>query len=158
MVNDFIFDVTNCILIMGSYCMDLHLDAHLSFHRVIFAFDSVFMIIHVQVYHVENKFGPMMLLSAINAFRTDRSESVCASSAKKIEVGSFAGFLSEVSEELSSQLHGGIVKAGRRVLLDEIIGNIITEFVATKKAHRHLKLESVNQIAKSRSSDTRMVM
>ncbi|KAL5780971.1 hypothetical protein ACOSQ2_011708 [Xanthoceras sorbifolium] len=106
----------------------------------------------VMIHHIENKFGPITLLSAINSWRTNRPETVHASDVKINEAGSSVNFLPEISEEVSSQLHAGIMKATRRVLLDEIISNIISEFVSTKKAHRRLTLDLVNQDAKSCSS------
>lgn len=112
----------------------------------------------MQIHHVENKFGPIKLLSAMNARRTDRMETVHASDAKIYKAGSSMNFISDISEGVSSQLHAGIMKAARRVLLDEIISNIISEYVTSKKAQKHLKLHQVNLIAKSCSSDGRTVM
>ncbi|KAK1592342.1 hypothetical protein Q3G72_023331 [Acer saccharum] len=106
----------------------------------------------VMIHHVENKFGPITLLSAINLWRTNRPETVHASDVTINEVGSSVNFLSGISEEVSTQLHAGLMKATRRVLLDEIISNIISEFVSTKKAQRHLKPDLVNQDAKIYSS------
>ncbi|KAK3187912.1 hypothetical protein Dsin_027473 [Dipteronia sinensis] len=104
------------------------------------------------IHHVENKYGPITLLSAISLWRTNRPETVHASDVKINEAGSSVNFLSEISEEVSTQLHAGLMKATRRVLLDEIISNIISEFVSTKKAQRHLKPDLVNQDAKICSS------
>lgn len=93
----------------------------------------------------------------MNAWRTDILETDHAANAKNYGTGSFVNFVSEISEGVSSQLHAGIMKAARRVLLDEIISNVISEFVTTKKANRHLKLGAVNQATKSCSSDEKMV-
>lgn len=100
----------------------------------------------------------MTLLSAINLWRTNRPETFPASDVKINEAGSSVNFLSEISEELSSQLHAGIMKATRRVLLDEIISNNISEFVSTKKAQRHPNVDLVNQHAKSCFSGGKVVM
>lgn len=105
--------------------------------------------------HAENKFRPLPLLSVINAWRTENTESVFASAVNTAN-GSLLNFISVISEEVSCQLHSGIMKAARRVALDEIISNVISEFVNTKKAQRHCKLD--NQVAKTCSTSGRMVM
>lgn len=112
----------------------------------------------MQIHHDENKVGPIKLLSAINAWRINGLETVHASDAKIYKAGSSMNFISEISEGVSSQLHAGIMKTARRVLLDEIISNIISEYVTSKKAQKHLKLHQVNQAAKSCYSDGRMVI
>ncbi|KAI4317069.1 hypothetical protein L6164_024979 [Bauhinia variegata] len=98
------------------------------------------------IYHIENKCSPFTLLSAINGWRTDMS--VTMSAAQSNEVGGIVSFLYEVSENISSQLHFGVMKAARRVVLDEIIGNILAEFITEKKYWRH-KLESVNHASET---------
>ncbi|KAH9759883.1 Histone-lysine N-methyltransferase ATXR7 [Citrus sinensis] len=113
------------------------------------------MISHI-IHHDENKVGPIKLLSAINAWRINGLETVHASDAKIYKAGSSMNFISEISEGVSSQLHAGIMKTARRVLLDEIISNIISEYVTSKKAQKHLKLHQVNQAANSGYSDGRM--
>jgi len=55
--------------------------------------------------------------------------------------------ISVISEEVSCQLHSGISKAARRFALVEIICNVISEFVRTKRAERYLMLD--NQAAKT---------
>ncbi|XP_015575706.1 histone-lysine N-methyltransferase ATXR7 [Ricinus communis] len=90
------------------------------------------------IYHIQNKFRPFPLLSVIDAWSTDKHESVLASDAEG-EMGSLCSFVSEISEEVSCQLHAGIMKAARRVALDEIISNVMSEFFDTKKSHRNLK-------------------
>ncbi|XP_062163830.1 histone-lysine N-methyltransferase ATXR7 isoform X2 [Alnus glutinosa] len=103
----------------------------------------------LMIYHIENKFKPLTLLSMINAWNTGGHETVSTSVAKSNETSPLLCFISEISEGVSSQLHSGIMKAARRVVLDEIISNIMGEFVTIKKAQRRLKLESVNQAAQT---------
>lgn len=74
------------------------------------------------------------------------------------ESGLVVNFLSEVSEVVSSELHSGIMKAARRVILDEIIGNTITEFVSEERCQRGIVAESVGATAKTHSVDSEMVM
>lgn len=108
--------------------------------NVIFIFDFLF---DYQIYHAENKFGPFSLLSAINEWRRDDT----ATNTNSSESGSSAGLISEISEIVSCQLHGGIMKAVRKVLLDEIISNLMAEAASSRKVRRHLKLEMVEQMS-----------
>lgn len=109
----------------------------------------------VTLYHADNKFRPFTLQSMINSWRTAIPGHVCVSDIKGNETGSLSSFLSEISEEVCFQLHTGIMKAARRVVLDEIIRHIIAECAAMMKAHRHPRLEVVNQIAKTCSLDSK---
>lgn len=112
----------------------------------------------MQIYHIENKYGPFTLLSIMNAWKRDGPETVSTSVAKSKETGSLLSFISEISEGVSSQLHSSIMKAARRAVLDEIIGNVIGDFVTTKKDKKHLKLESVNHAAQNSSLNWTTVM
>ncbi|KAL2340176.1 hypothetical protein Fmac_008116 [Flemingia macrophylla] len=91
--------------------------------------------------HSDKKYGTFVLLSAVNALNGDTSGAICRSGSTSNEVGDVVNMISEISENISSQLHMGIMKASRRVVLDGIIGDIIAEFVMEKKRKRH-KLES----------------
>lgn len=112
----------------------------------------------MQIYHVDNKCTPFALLSVVNSWKTDTCETVTLCDAKSKYSCSFLSFISDISEGVSSQLHIGIMKAARRVVLDEIISNIIAEFVSARKVQKQLKLESLNQAVKTCSSDGRTVM
>lgn len=101
---------------------------------------------------------PFTLLSVVNAWKTDRCETVAMQDPKSKDTCSFISFVSEISEGIASQLHIGIMKAARRVVLDEIISNIIAEFVSIRKNQRQLKLESLNQAVKTCSLEGNMVM
>ncbi|KAM1018405.1 hypothetical protein ACFX15_039297 [Malus domestica] len=103
----------------------------------------------VMIYHVENKCAPFTLLSIANAWKTG-PETVANSDAKSNGTDSSVSFISEISEGVSSQLHHGILNAARRVVLGEIISNVINEFFTTKKAQR------VNQAVKACSSYSKM--
>ncbi|XP_061969503.1 histone-lysine N-methyltransferase ATXR7-like isoform X1 [Populus nigra] len=107
----------------------------------------------LMIYHAQNKFRPLPLLSIMNAWRLDKPESFSMTDATT-ETGSSQSFISVISEEVSSQLHSGILKAARRFALDEIICNVISEFVRTKRAERYLMLD--NQAAKTCSVDGKM--
>ncbi|KAF9686548.1 hypothetical protein SADUNF_Sadunf02G0000700 [Salix dunnii] len=107
----------------------------------------------LMIYHAQNKFTPLPLLSVMNAWRLEKPEYFSLTNANA-ETGSSQSFISVISEEVSSQLHSGILKAARRFALDEIICNVISEFVHTKRAERYLMLD--NQAAKTCSVDGRM--
>lgn len=68
-----------------------------------------------------------------------------ACDAQSQDAGSSMGFIPEISEVVSSQLHGGIMKSSRKVFLDEIIRSVISEAVSMKKAKKCLKNESVTE-------------
>lgn len=104
----------------------------------------------MQIYHAEDRFCPTKLLSVLNAWK---SSQYVTENERELSVN----FISEISEEISSQLHTGIMKAARRVMLDEIISIVISEFVAAKKSQKHLMVESFNQDAKS-SPDDKLVI
>ncbi|KAL5999442.1 hypothetical protein ACLOJK_037727 [Asimina triloba] len=97
----------------------------------------------VVIAHVGNKVPPVALLSMINGWRTTGPLNFAAAE-NKCDT-SFLSFISDISEEVSSQLHSGVMKAARRVVLDEIISGIIPEFYASKKAEKSLKPDIGNQ-------------
>ncbi|CAL0334913.1 unnamed protein product [Lupinus luteus] len=98
--------------------------------------------------HSDNKCAPFMLLSVVNAFEGEMSGTICRSGSKNNEVGGRVNIICEISENISSQLHLGVMKAARRVVLDGIIGDIIAEFVTEKKRMKH-KLESSEQASET---------
>ena len=108
-----------------------------------------------QIYHAQNKFRPLSLLSIMNAWRFNKPESFSMTDANT-ETGSSLSFMSVISEEVSCRLHSGRLKAACRVLLDEIISNVISGFANTKRTERYHKLD--NQAAVTFSADGRMVM
>ncbi|KAJ6411803.1 hypothetical protein OIU84_004973 [Salix udensis] len=107
----------------------------------------------LMIYHAQNKFRPLSLLSIMNAWRFNKPESFSMTDANT-ETGSSLSFMSVISEEVSCQLHSGILKAARRVVLDEIISNVISGFANTKRTERYHKLD--NQAAITYSADGRM--
>ncbi|XP_065881272.1 histone-lysine N-methyltransferase ATXR7 isoform X4 [Euphorbia lathyris] len=107
----------------------------------------------LMIYHAENKFSPLQLISLIKAMRRDNPE-LTSLAVSGTETGSLCSFISEISEEVSCQLHAGLMKAARRVALDEIISNAVSEFFNEKKEQRSLKLNY--QDAKICSTDARV--
>ena len=98
-----------------------------------------------------------MLVAAVNALKGDTSGTICRSGSKSNELGSMVNLICEISEDVSSQLHLGVMKAARRVLLDGVISDIIAEFFTEKKQKRQ-KLESTNQASETCMVDSKMVM
>uniref|UniRef100_A0A803LG28 GYF domain-containing protein n=1 Tax=Chenopodium quinoa TaxID=63459 RepID=A0A803LG28_CHEQI len=91
-------------------------------------------LVQQQIRNIDNKCSPFSLLSLINAWGKD-SSTVTASENETSSLELISG----ISEEIVSQLHDGIMKAARRIVLDEIIGNVIVDYVATKKAQKQFK-------------------
>lgn len=85
------------------------------------------------------------LLSIINAWKAEGRGGDNSSNAQVDNSTSAPSFTSDISETFSLQLHGGVMKSARRVVLDEIISNIIADIANMKKVQRNLKLESSNQ-------------
>ena len=104
----------------------------------------------MQIYHTKDRFHPSKLLFVLNAWKGGH---YVAENERELSVN----FISEISKVVSSQLHSGIMKGAHKVMLDEIISIMISEFVAVKKSQRHLMVESLNQDAKS-SPDGKLVM
>ncbi|KAK8498565.1 hypothetical protein V6N12_035231 [Hibiscus sabdariffa] len=96
----------------------------------------------IMIYHANDRFHPTNLLSVLNAWKSGQF-------VVENEQESSVNFISAISEEVSFDLHSRIMKAARRVMLDEIITSIISEFIAARKSERHLMVESCNQDVKS---------
>ncbi|KAK9690618.1 hypothetical protein RND81_09G141100 [Saponaria officinalis] len=112
----------------------------------------------VTIRHVENNSSPSTLLSLISSWQKDYLPSGAIlghPNSSNVEL------ISKVSEEIGSQLHNVIMKAARRLVLDEIVGNIVVEFVAKKKARRQAKTEQesngfrscVQEVEKNKAGD-----
>ncbi|KAJ8772540.1 hypothetical protein K2173_027717 [Erythroxylum novogranatense] len=119
-----------------------------SSHRYGYLQDSVV------IYHAENKYRPLPLLTCINLWQANKPESVLKCDGQADTSVFLPNFLSQISKEISSQLHYGIMKAARRVFVDEIVSSLISELANTKKTQRHIKIN--NQTAKTGSTDEKM--
>ncbi|CAK8531800.1 unnamed protein product [Lathyrus sativus] len=106
--------------------------------------------------HFDNKYGNFVLLAAVNALKGDISGTICGSASKINGVGDVMNLNCEISEDISSQLHMGVMKAARRVVLDGIIGDIISEFVNEKKC-KNQKLESSDRTSETCMMDNKMM-
>ncbi|XP_076930317.1 histone-lysine N-methyltransferase ATXR7-like [Bidens hawaiensis] len=107
----------------------------------------------VMVYHSEDKVAPSNLQSVISSWITSQHESVSKANPNYEETDSLTDFMHNISEEVCSQLHSGIMRATRKLMLDEIISHVITERVTAIKAEKLLKLEESKQMVKTCSLD-----
>lgn len=107
----------------------------------------------VMVYHSENKLKPSILQSIISSWVTTGRESVSKAHHSNNETDFQPGFVNNISEEVCSQLHSGIMKATKKVLLDEIVSHTIMECVTAKKALKQLDSEESTQVVKTCSTD-----
>lgn len=112
----------------------------------------------MQVYHSDNKFEPctLQVLLSTRTEAVPRNASVSTASMHQVET--LKGFFTEVSEELCSQLHSGIMKAARRTVLEEIISQIISESVAINEADKNPRHGTLNQHVNACSEDSMMVI
>ncbi|KAL3618427.1 hypothetical protein CASFOL_038748 [Castilleja foliolosa] len=104
------------------------------------------------IHHVDKTRKPLDLESLLNTWRTATLGAVSVLDVNDQGTDSAVNLISEVSEEVCSQLHFGIMKTARKVLLDEIVSYIISDSLAAKKMHKNLKTEPVTKSAKSSSS------
>ncbi|KAK9063090.1 hypothetical protein SSX86_016960 [Deinandra increscens subsp. villosa] len=107
----------------------------------------------LMVYHSESKVIPSNLQAVISSWLASGFQSVSEANNKCNETAYFTEFIHNVSEEVCSQLHSGIMRATRKVMLDEIISHVITESVAAKKAEKHLKPVESKQMVETCSLD-----
>jgi hypothetical protein len=112
--------------------------------------------INLQISHFDNKYGTFVLLSAVNAMKGDTCGTICGSDSQSNGVGDVMNLICEISEDISSQLHMGVMKASRKVVLDGIIGDIIAEFITEKKSKKQ-KLESADQTSETCTLNNKLV-
>ncbi|KAL5225860.1 hypothetical protein ABZP36_012499 [Zizania latifolia] len=98
------------------------------------------------IYHVDNKFGPFTLASLIDWWgggTAERSESV----------GNYAGplkaLMGDIVDDIGHQLHAGIMKSARKVLVDEIFSSVLPEMIAHRKTEKQIAAKLKSQAAKT---------
>ncbi|KAL0916044.1 hypothetical protein M5K25_013526 [Dendrobium thyrsiflorum] len=101
------------------------------------------------IHHIDSKCGPFTLLTLVEEWC--RIQNISEADANGGSSVSFSRFITDISEDLSVQLHSLILKAARRVFLDEIISTIIPEFSASRKSRRHHRIESAGKDVKHSS-------
>ncbi|XP_073139885.1 histone-lysine N-methyltransferase ATXR7 isoform X2 [Henckelia pumila] len=110
----------------------------------------------VVIYHVDNKYRPLPLESLLNTWRMAGLGAVSLCDANVQVSGTVSRLISMISEEVCSQLYLGIMKTARKLVLDEIVGCIISESLATQKTQKDHKAERVIQSARSLCADGRL--
>lgn len=115
------------------------------------------------IHHVDNKFGPFTLASLIDEWSRVSVHTVSEADLKgeitnSDDTSSFISFISNISEGVSNQLHAGIMKAARRMLLDEIICSVIPEFISSRKAQRNCRPEQSAKMCYSSDKKTNAVI
>ncbi|RCV19547.1 hypothetical protein SETIT_3G394700v2 [Setaria italica] len=96
------------------------------------------------IYHVDGKFGPFTLVSLIGSWsgeHAERSEATANDS-------SLNGLVGDIVGDVSHQLHAGIMKSARRVLIDEIFSCVLPDLIASKKTEKQLAAKLKNQATK----------
>ncbi|KAL1540305.1 [histone H3]-lysine(4) N-trimethyltransferase [Salvia divinorum] len=111
----------------------------------------------VMVYHTENKHKPLNLETLLNTWRKARIGAVTTHDDNDEGTGLALNLVSEISDEVCSQLHLGIMKTARKVLLDEIVSSIISDSLAMKRTQKNPKIVPVFESVKSVSSDGRVL-
>ncbi|KAJ8565216.1 hypothetical protein K7X08_007792 [Anisodus acutangulus] len=112
----------------------------------------------VMIHHADNKFSPFSLKSLISSWTTDTPGAHFLSNPDGHETDSLQDFVSEISQEVCSQIHMVIMKAARRTLLDEIVSRAISECISEKKDRKKVTNQKkvANQSVKMSSPGTRM--
>ncbi|XP_057794307.1 histone-lysine N-methyltransferase ATXR7-like isoform X2 [Salvia miltiorrhiza] len=111
----------------------------------------------VMVYHAENKCKPLNLATLLNTWRKARIRAVTTHDNNNEGTDLALDLVSEISEVVCSQLHFGIMKTARKVLLDEIVGSIICDSLAMKRTQKNPKIVPVIESVKPISSDGRVI-
>ncbi|GAB2291635.1 hypothetical protein Dimus_025890 [Dionaea muscipula] len=103
----------------------------------------------VMIYDTDNKFSPFTLPSLFNAWRRDGMSTIASSEFSGYKMSSPSKFVPEISEDICTQLHDVILKSARRVLLDEIISSVISEFASLKKSQKKTKTDLAFESART---------
>ncbi|KAH6764902.1 SET domain protein 25 [Perilla frutescens var. hirtella] len=111
----------------------------------------------LMVYHVENKYKRSNLITLLDTWTKAKIGAVTAHNSNDEGTGLTLNLISEISEEVCSQLHSGIMKTARKVLLDEIVSFIISDSLATKRTQKNPKIIPVIESAKSFPSHGKVV-
>jgi hypothetical protein len=106
------------------------------------------------VYHVDGKFGPFTLGSLIGLWSGEHTE--CSEATANVSAP-LNGFVGDIVGDVSHQLHAGIMKSARRVLIDEIFSCVLPDLIASKKTEKQLAAKLKNQAIKPDSVSNRKV-
>ncbi|GER31996.1 histone-lysine N-methyltransferase SETD1B [Striga asiatica] len=104
------------------------------------------------IHHIDNKCKPLNLESLLTIWGKSRLGTVSAQDANDQITGSALDLISEISEEICFQLHSGIMRTARKIVLDEIVSYIISDPPSAKKIRENHLTEPVVEAPKSLSS------
>jgi hypothetical protein len=82
------------------------------------------------------------LIGSWSGEHAERSEATANDSA------SLNGLVGDIVGDVSQQLHAGIMKSARRVLIDEIFSCVLPDLIASKKTEKQLAAKLKNQATK----------
>ncbi|CAL4897774.1 unnamed protein product [Urochloa decumbens] len=106
------------------------------------------------IYHVDGKIGPFTLVSLIGSWSGERPERLEATAN---DSASLNGLVGDIVGDVSHQLHAGIMKSARRVLIDEIFSSVLPDLIASKKSEKQLAAKLKNQTTKPASMSNRKI-
>ncbi|XP_062204737.1 histone-lysine N-methyltransferase ATXR7 isoform X2 [Phragmites australis] len=106
------------------------------------------------IYHVDGKFGPFTLVSLIGWWSGGHAE---GSDATANDSASLNGLMGDIIDDVSHQLHAGIMKSARRVLIDEIFSCVLPDLIASKKTEKQLAAKLKSQTTKPDSVSNKKV-
>ncbi|OEL14382.1 Histone-lysine N-methyltransferase ATXR7 [Dichanthelium oligosanthes] len=106
------------------------------------------------IYHVDGKCGPYTLVSLIGSWSGEHTE---CSEATANDSAPLNGLVGDIVGDVSIQLHAGIMKSARRVLIDEIFSCVLPDLIASKKTEKQLAAKLKNQATKPDSVSDRKV-
>ncbi|XP_049934293.1 histone-lysine N-methyltransferase ATXR7 isoform X2 [Nymphaea colorata] len=99
----------------------------------------------LMVYHVCGSYESTSLASIISKWSTNKTAMDPELQDFSQETSSSLPMLATVSEDISAELHTLIMKASRRVLLDEIINAVVQEYIVSEKHLTKNKVEYSSQ-------------
>ncbi|CAA0806963.1 Histone-lysine N-methyltransferase ATXR7 [Striga hermonthica] len=103
------------------------------------------------IHHIDKKCKPLNLESLLTIWGRSRLGTVSAQDTNDQGTGSALDLISEISEEICSQLHSGIMRTARKIVLDEIVSYIISDPLSAKKIRENHLTEPVVEAPKSLS-------
>ena len=89
--------------------------------------------------------GPFTLVSLIGLWSGEHTE---CSEATANGSAPLNGLVGDIVGDVGHQLHAGIMKSARRVLIDEIFSCVLPDLIASKKTEKQLAAKLKNQAIK----------
>lgn len=104
----------------------------------------------LMVSHVARKCGQYTLATLVDMYSKDGLLKITEDSNIE-DSSSFNSFISDIAEDISTQLHSGIMKTARRAFLDGIISSIAPDILASKKDKKRVTFDETSENANIRS-------